>query len=704
MSIGKKSKDQLKKHSGVTLVESIVLPESDDPLRFWTGHPTENELVNLYPLANGELINPHRSGSTVGAWGGKFNGRPLLIKELAPAIHARLSLLGSGSARFGLTSLRVWWRLFDAFEETRLPDGRIVPRVQSVADLNELHEAFAHQNQIKIGNFRWFLNVANVTRRLMKLPALLWVPPKEVEPNRTLITEDQARELKTAIKQDWQRVRNTWVRNDEIRKETAKRAAGESPSKLGEDGEFLLKNWRHFHQIQQKSGRVLPTHEQLLDGGVSGSQYSQGLERLVMRSILFPTAEEADIAFHMALMNSGWNPSTLANLDAASSLIINHPKDKNQLVLSTDVEDEEITMQGVKPRARGKTQFCTGLLKTVSSPPVIVATYLKRVELLRKTLKQDYQEALEEFEKFKAAGFDQLEVEAQFKKVQRLRQGCRSVWLYVDARGKIKWIGYRSWNKYLKNGISFTYLMRVIERLNNRRQTIEKPLIAKVTPSDFRDIYARWVYRQSEGNILAVMLALGHSSLSSTVKYTENNIFNAENDEHALRFMSHLFEQLGQGRVDLTILAQLVRNGELTYEMETRLIEYRTLMRSRIGVGCTDPRNPPQAVAPNHIEGRMCGSHRCLKECSNAKFLPESLDGIAMRVEELMAMSDHMPLETWQRGGFEAELETGECLLKAVFPKDAVVDSREIWRKRIASGEHLIPGLGRVTEIDEVAI
>ncbi len=702
MSIEKKNKDHLKAHGGVSLVEKEFSPKSDDPLRFWTSHQTKNALVDLHLFADGEFENSHPSGKNAGNWGGAYSGRPQLIIELAPAIQARLSLASRDTVSLLMGSLRAWWRLFDAFENTHLPDGRQVSRVQSVADLNELHESLAHQSAMHPHFFNNFRSIVNDTRRLLKFPPLFWESPNSSDPVRTLIPDDQARELKTALKQNWERVRKTWAQNDAIREEAVRREAGELARALDEKGEYFLKNWMHFQRIQKKTGRTLPTSEQLLDGKDPATQCYHGLERRVMRSILFPTAEEADIAFHLALMNSGWNPTTVVNIDANFPfLVTTHPKNFNQLVLSVETKDEELTLQGTKPRAKGKLQFCMGLAKNLSSPPVIVGNYLKRFEPLREILMRNYEAAKEELATMQSANIDQKVLEKLYKKTQRLRQGCHSVWLYIDGRGNINWPDGFEWSRYGSN--RDTYLDMVLEGLNARRADCRKTPIAKVTPSDFRDIYARWVYKQTGGNILAVMLALGHSRISSTVNYVENNIFATENDEHARRFMTHLLEELGKGRVDLTILAQLVRHGPMTPEMEARLNAYRKLMKSRIGTGCANPRHPPVDIDPKHVAGRLCGTHRCLNDCQNAKFLPESLDGIAMRVEELMAMLDHLPIETWLHSEFKNELDSGEYLLETLYPMDAVAAARKKWRGRITSGEHIVPGLGHITQFEETA-
>lgn len=715
MSIGKKNKDHLKKHAGVSAVggESPEPPKSDDPLYFWTNHPTENYAVDLRPFADGEFENPHPRGENVGAWRGAYAGRPRLIVELAPAIQAGASFSSKESAEHYRASLRAWWRLFDAYENTPLANGQRPPRIDSVTDLNELHEAFAHQHGIAPAYFKNFRRVANATLQVMKLPLLLWEVPKSAAPIRTLIPDDQAKELKTALKQDWERVRKTWARNDAIREEAARRERGETARMLNEEEDRLLKNWQHFQSIQLNTGRILPNGIQLLDGNERYTASIKGLELRVMRSILFPTVEEVDIAFHLALMNSGWNPSTLRNLDAESPyLIAPHPKDNGQLVLTSERfgeqrEEDEATLLAPKPRARNKTQFCTGLVKHTASPPFIVAAYIKRVAPLREMLKQQYAEAVKELEDMRNDSVNANIIEAQYLRTQVLREGCGNVWLYVDLKGNINWLDWREWKRYNQSGDKrkVSYLDLLLNRLNATRAERSKDPIAAVTPSDFRDIYARWVYKQSGGNILAVMLALGHSIITSTISYLENNIFAAENDAHALRFMTHLVGQLREGRIDLAILAQLVRHGALTPEMEARLKEYRTLMKSRVGAGCSDPRHPPEHIAPNHAPGRLCGTNRCLKDCRNAKFLPESLDGVAMRVEELLMMLERLPRETFLRGGFDMELESGEFLLGTLYAAEAMRLAREKWRKRIASGEHIVPGLGHsnARELEETA-
>lgn len=719
MTIRNRSKDHLKGHGGVGLVVPAMAPASDDPLRFWTGHPTENTLVDLYEFADGALRTGNPNGG--GSWAGAFSGRPELITELAGAIQARLTLASKSSCQAYVQALRKFWRVCDQLETTGAPDSSTLDRLTSVRELTHLHEVAIHRNKIDRSHFSAVLNLFNDTRRMLRLAPLLWTTPKRGEPNRQLIPDSHAKALKIGIKRDWERVRKTWERHDAIRR-------GEVPDTLSdfekldasivheynEQNKTLRKNWLHFKRTQEFVDTQNPTSKQLLGGKSKNFNLRRGLRWSTMRAIAFPTVEEAHIAFHAALMRSGWNPSTLlTGIDATlPESIFQHPKDSRQTVLTVeeevhdargkgeDVEDlQEFNMQGSKRRAGGRLQFCMGLKKDPDSPPNIVAAYLERTRELRTQLHQDVKKAAANYQKLQEQDAPKQDIERQFRQLQTLQQGARNVWLYVDYRGAINWLDGTHWNSFetpnARNARgTASYLELVTMRINSYREAHGDDAIAVVKPSDFRDIYARWVYLQSGGNILAVMIALGHASLRSTDNYTTNNIFGAENDEAARRFMTHLFDELAIGRLDLTILAQLVRHGSLSEEMLARLTEYRGLARSRLKVACADIRNPPVEIDPGRTKGKRCGTHRCLKECPNARFLPESLDGIAMRVEELMVISDQMAIDAWIKGGFDKELEAGEYLLGELFGPEDVEKARMHWQEEILSGKHVVPGMG----------
>lgn len=720
MTIRNKNKDHLKVHGGVELVVPAVAPSSDDPLCFWTGHLTENHLVNLHEFADGASESNRPNGG--GSWSGAFSGRPELIAELAQAIEAQLALKTKVTCVNTLAALRKFWRTCDQLESTVTKDGQTLNSLTSVRNLTHLHETAMHRAKFERVRFGTVLNILNNTRRRMRLGALVWTAPKPGDPDRKLIPDSHAKALKIGIKRDWEQVRKKWRRNDAIRH-------GEEPDTLtefekqdppavrayAEQNEMLQKNWQHFKRIQESSDTLNPTGEQLLDGKSKHLYGLRGLLWSTMRAIAFPTSEEANVAFHAALMRSGWNPSTLiTGIDATlPSSVFQHPKDAKQSVLLVEAEEgeaadnaediEEFNMQGKKRRAGGRLQFCMGLKKDPDTPPNIVAAYLERTKELRAQLHQDVKDASAQYQQLQEQDAPKKDIERQFKRLQTLQQGTRNVWLYVDYKGYINWLDGTLWKLFLSPDSTnskgtVSYLEVVIKRLNVQREQRQEEQIAVVTPADFRDIYARWVYVQTGGNILAVMIALGHARLKSTDGYLTNNIYSAENDEAVRSFMTHLFEELSIGRLDLTILAQLVRHGPMNEEMHERLAEYRSLTRSRINVACADIKNPPLKIDPDHVRGKRCGTHRCLRDCPHARYLPESVDGIAMRVEELRVMSDHLPLNTWSNGDFEKELEAAEYLLANLYARDEVEKARSHWREKILSGKHVVPDVGFIRQ------
>jgi hypothetical protein len=447
MSIKNKNKDHLKVHAGVMLVVPQEAPNSDDPLVFWTGHPSENTQVDLHPFAEGETETP--SGGT---WAGAFKGRPALIAELAPAIQARLTFAPKATCSNYLKALRKFWRICDQLEATQTPDGQSVAQLTSVRDLTPLHEAAMHRDKFDRTGFGTIRNLANDVRKLLKLRPLVWKTPRDQEPIRQLIPDAQAKALKIAIKRDWERVRKTWERHDAIQ-------SGQEPDTLAEyqkqdpilvqeyaaQNQSLRKNWDHFARIQAATGKKNPITKDLLEGETKAFLRRRNLYVSQMRSIAFPTAEEAHIAFHAALMRSGWNPSILiTGLDATlpNSLFV-HPKDAKQSVLAVQGEAElddaddlaELNMQGSKRRAGGRMQFCMGLKKDPDCPPNIVAAYLQRTESLRAQLKLDVQKAQETYQRLKDQDAPGDQISKQFKHLQTLQQGTRNVWLYVDYFG-----------------------------------------------------------------------------------------------------------------------------------------------------------------------------------------------------------------------------------------------------------------------------
>lgn len=672
MSIRKNNKDHLKEHARVELVtpELLTLPNHENPLKFWTHHSTENTLVDLTVFANGDLKPQHKA---------PFTGRPQLILQLVPAIEAVTVGLTKASVQQINPTLRTWWRLLDTVEQAAAKVGQPMNRVEDVRQLTHVHHDFVVRSKMGKGQFYIGYRILNATLQLLGDPALHWTAPEDSKPKRVLPPNDQIKAIRIALKQEWERVRQRWTVSDQVR------ADGFEPQT---DEEFsLLKHWQHFEQVQGKSGKALPTIDEMRCEMDKYAFNYAGFTLAGIRNIAFPDRWEAETASHLCLAHTGWNPAVLYSLDAsqpfntAQSFLRTHPRDPNRYLLT-----------GTKLKAGGTEQPVSGLWKTTSGPGFIIKMWMERIAPLREQLKTMLSAERSGYTQMLQDGASADLLTHQFEKIQKLEFGCRSVWLFVDGSGNIAWINGTTSTRIWLNDKKVTYMTAFLFRLNRERANRGEAPIAAVGASDFRDMFALFVWQATGGNILAVMRALRHAQLRTTQGYVDNNILNAERDHQARSFLNNLFNELGAGRADITILAHLQRHGEVTKEMEQRLTEYRAKQRSRIGVACKDPLHPPTDIQPSSASTRMCSPQRCLICKPHAVILPESISGIAMRVEELEVMQNTLPVGIWIESRFPEELRNGLDILK-LFSSNEVRKAREHWAQAIATGSHYIPGL-----------
>ena len=109
-----------------------------------------------------------------------------------------------------------------------------------------------------------------------------------------------------------------------------------------------------------------------------------------------------------------------------------------------------------------------------------------------------------------------------------------------------------------------------------------------------------------------------------------------------------------------------------------------------MNVACKDSRHPPQHIKAT--EGESCDVQRCMLCPKNAVLLPESLDGIAMRVEELRALQGFLPIETWVEEIYDIELKNNLMALRK-YDLSQGLTARKKWAKAITTGDHYVPGL-----------
>ena len=709
MSIRTHNKDHLKEHAGVTLAVPVRAnsPESSDPLVFWTQHEKEPCEVNLHPFATGQEKSNQKTG------GGRnfipFTGRPALIRQLTPAIEEALSYVAKGTFKSCMHALRAWWRILDEVEAAAATAGQPMTRVENVGLLTQMHSEYAHRSGMMRSYFTIFRALVDATREALGMRQTYWESPENSDTQKHIPPQVQRNALRFEIRRICRDVLRRWEDSDRL---SQSNTTPDDPQEAE-----LWRNARFMRNIQKQTGKALPKPDDLPNGTPSWTRTSRRNFNAALRNSVFPDHRDADAVWSQCLVNTGWNPSTLTSLDVTKKILQNHFKDSpndphQRFVLSAETYE----LVGEKERAGGKEQFITGQWKSLDGPGHLIKTYLERVDPLRNILKEQLTQ-----EKLKYEGMEGAQYQvrmAQFAQVKALERGCRSVWLYVDRVGDVGWISDKSGASSMVNGKSATFLDEVVYSFNGRREDdrVEENIrrydamlallgpiqpVPHVAPKDFRVWFADYVIRKSNGNMLNLQRALNHSRLGTSIGYTKTNIADQEASDAAREFLNILVKELDSGRVDLTILAHLYRYGSITPEQEKVLAQLRTLPKSRMKVGCKDAAHPPSHLKAT--EGENCDVQRCMLCSEHAVLLPESMDGVAMRAEELRAMQGFLPIETWIEDRYDIELKNNLMALRK-FDLNQVLAARKKWAQVIASGEHYVPGLPLASSPDQMEL
>lgn len=680
MSIRRVNKNQLKKNAGVQLVgrEHIEPPSVDDPLVFWTLHHKTPIKVDLRPFATGQGKCP-TGRSTFES----FSGRQALIAQLLPALKETILYRSIDSVRNYLGSLRAWWRVLDRVETDAENAGESMSRVMDVRLLTNMHAEAAHRAEMGRGPFNAFRAVVDMTRVALGSTPTFWESPERDPQEKHIPPEELRKALRIEIKRQCRQVLEHWAICDTLKL----RASAPNDPAL----KALWRAVRHLHDVQQQSGRLLPSALEINCGkGAVWTHNNLGVGVKTIRATMFPDHQDAWAIFTQCLINTGWNASTLLALDVNKRFLFDHFKDKatdphRRWVLTPVIYE----LVGEKERAGGKEQVVFGMWKTKDGAGYLIKSYLARVEPLREILKAQLADATQQYKKLQEANDQESEISALFTKIKSLQRGCASVWLYVGQKGEIAFLDTKHACSDI-NGKQVHYLEYVLYHLNADRVARNEAPIPKVELRDLRVWFADYVYRRSYGNILAVKNALNHSQLSTSKGYVNTNILNKEASDSARRFLTILVDELDRGRVDLTILAHLYRYGPLAPEQEIRLAELRALPRSRQGIACKDAHHPPAHMKAT-TDG-TCDIQRCLLCVENAVLLPESIDGIAMREAELRALQSFLAATIWVTDRYDIELKNHELALRR-FNLCEVMAARRKWAEAISCGKHLVPGI-----------
>jgi len=727
----KNTKDRLRQHAKENGSVKVAVPTvsrqlSKPPLaefEIWTHHLNEIEPTKFTVFRDGE----HEPPLSVSAerWAGPFTGRPELIAELLPILTSELAGKSLKTVRSAQTALRSWWRLLDSVEK----EGAAT--IRSARDFTDLHRQRAFDTGMPSGLFTWFINrLINPTRAALRalgnteIKHLHWIGP-ERETGRmvknALPEVEVVDPIRMALKHGWFAALHRWERTEALmllgRPRTSLEAGFSEEARLDEVGRSrdesrreeearLLKQYEQYSRASQRINGRVPCSKLEAKAGLTENEYVKaGYNLMEMQRGFYPDGDDIRMAFMLCLAATGWNPQTLLDLDATKSeeFIVEHPRNdpndkkghqylmkaqsenEDDSFAEVDEEDTVYSMGGWKERAKHEV-YTEGLKKSRASAPVIVLTLIERTAALREKLRGDLTVLTAHYQERKSQGGGLKELQKAHKEIVQLQKRLRSPWLYF-ALGSVQSLNEENFDASSKG----RWLRHLITSINAVRPIDRQ--VPYIVATDFRKIFGNYWYRMSHGNILHVQKALGHAAVRTTQGYLQNNVVQNQNNKNWSTFLQHFWEAVETGSVDPTVLAKLCNDGNMSAGELGLLVDYRALERSRIGVPCLDPHNPPRDLDPTFVpDGESkCVAQRCTLCQSNAVLAPDSWPGLCMRIAELRHLQEKLPMEVFSTvGSFGIELQNTERALLA-FPDQPVEKHIELWVQRIADGEHVPP-------------
>ena len=640
------------KQSNINSIQ-IQIPESQSELFFWLSSSNENFYVDLTSLSEGQDI--YKGGKR----GSPIKGRPLLISQLLPAFKEHATGKTKGTLNNCTKFLRWWWRLFQEIERN---DSSF--SVECISDINEVHYRAAADADVQRQCLEYFRHIVNVTRKSSGLPSLYWPSPSE-KANFTHIPEqpsiDNLRHL----------IRRYYYREYDKFRRRAQLLRYKKP--IGVYEEKILREYQHFKEVQKKFKTTYPDSNQIRDSIYHGKGVSF-FSIQDMRSGFFPETYSIRAYFFQMLSGTGWNPSTVLAIPPNREILIPHPIDSSRYILYS-----------YKSRS-DSTQFVEGLFKSTSSPGRVFLEVLNRTRPLRRVAKEELTALKILYQSIPRQDLSKNTTITTYKRIIFLEKCLNSLWIFSTRNNGISYLNFDNFNVYESKGTK--YLKEIANIENRKSDNLKK--IPLITPSDLRDAYATYAYKQSGGSILSVSRALQHTNILSTKRYLNNNIIRSHNESAFIKVVDNLWQEcVEHQRIDVTFIAANTKFGEISNAERVRIQDYRNLRKSRLGIGCIAPNSPPKHIDPKFSSDKkkFCSVQRCILCHENAVIFPESIDGICMRTAELLDIQNNIPSKHFIQSSFYEELENCKAAL-LLFDAKTVQNKLKNWTEKISLGLH----------------
>lgn len=640
-----------------------VIPFNESALRFTIkAHSGLVYEVDLREFAVGGKVENVPTKSRA-AWAGDFNGRPDLALEFAQYFQReRPEPVAIKTLK---NTYRGLFRFLDAIE------SKSGSYVTSISDVTDAHGAMMLEwLGGTTSTYRRAKTLLDALRRAQGLPALFW-PARKPDPVSVVepIEPEAVRQLAIALKHEARSIKRMFDEGERLALKGRDPREGIHLSQSWarpENRAWLIRHLTSDRLLEKNEFKGADAYRGLAQEGFRGPSYlapnmsERGREGIVgALRWFYPSVQDTAVFLWLFLLQTGWNLSTALGVDISSeeNWYQAHPHSPGFAVIHS-----------FKARA-DRHQFTISMTKPEWRPYRIVRYMIERTEVLRNTLRYRLELA--------RAEYDSDPSDKNSGKIQELKALIRSPWLYhtINKTGEVS--GFKSQDA--------SHLGDVARAVADAHGLLERfPTLGKMVTSDARDAWIGHAYVQSGYQVMLAQLAAQHSNLRTLKHYLRSRRYRGFSEEQVRKVQDAAFSEIAANRiVDPSRLRLLVTNGAITAEQEQRLQDLR--QRTRVGLGCLDPRNPPSQIAPDHKSGALCRVQRCTG-CQHGVVFKESLQPLARASAELIQIQRTIPYSAWKGSSLEDELASIEQTLKS-FNQAEVEAALLDWSQKLESGE-----------------
>jgi hypothetical protein len=597
------------------------------------------------------------------AWTGDFSGRPLFAMEIAELF--RIERFEPEASKRMRHAFRNVFRFFDAFE------AKHGTHIASITDVTDAHgpALLAWLTGSRPGRYQRAKGALDALRRARGSPPLFWPVQRDDSVSTSEPVDIEAvRHLFNAFKHEGRCIKQMFTEGAELA------ATGLDPrtSRVPREGiarenrAWIVKELTKQRLLEKQELKDVGAYWRMLQGAHLGPSYlaprmSERGRKGIVGALrwFYPSYQDTAVFLWLFLLATGWNLSTALGLDVSEddAWCQAHPHSAQFTVI-----------HAFKARA-GRHQFTLSMTKPEWHPYQIVRYMIERTKTLRATVRHRLALARKDYELAPSA--------AKSGKIAHLEASVRSPWLYhiLNKTGEVSSF----------NNADSVHLGPIARAVATAHGLIERhPQLKKIATSDARDAWIGYAYVQSGYHVLLTQLASQHGDLRTLRHYLRSRRYREFSEKQVRKVQDAVFAEISTGGVvDPTRLHLLVANGAVTSEQERRLKDFR--QRTRLGLGCLDPTNPPRQIAPDHKTGALCRVQRCTG-CQHGVVFRESLVPLTRAYAELIHIQRTIPQTAWCGSSLEDELASIEETLKSFDPSEVESVAQE-WSHKLQTGE-----------------